>query len=75
MVKETDASRRPCKVAVVGELIPSKDNEIRGATIRVVNGKWTMIRLYRPLKVLFALEVNEEQGKTFDTHCSTDDQG
>ena len=76
VVKESGAPRSSWKLAVVEKLIPSSDNEVRGATIRVVNGKGRLTRIRRPLKSLFLLEVNqkEEQGITFDTVCSTDDE-
>ena len=63
VVKETDAPRSSWKLAVVEKLIPSKDDEIRGATIRVVNGKGKLTRLNRPLKVLFPLEVSQKEDK------------
>ena len=56
-------SHHSLNIAVVEKLIPSKDDEIRGATIRVVNGKGKLTRLNRPLKVLFPLEVSQKEDK------------
>ena len=51
------------------ELIPSKDNQIRGAKVRVVNNRGTFTRLRRPIQSLFPLEVNhhQEQGKNINS--------
>ena len=61
IVKDGNCCRGEWKVAVVEELIPSKDKEIRGAKIRVVNSRGT---LTRPIQSLFPIEVNHrEQGR------------
>ena len=56
-------------MAIVEELIPSKDNKFRGAKIRVVNRKGTLTRLTRPIQSLFPIEVNQhqEQGKNINS--------
>ncbi len=59
IVKEPNMIRGQWKIAVVEELIPSADEEVRGATVRVVNSKGKLTYLRRPVKVLFPLEVNE----------------
>ena len=69
IVKDGNSCRGEWKVAIVEELIPSKDNEFRGAEIRVVNRKGTLTRLRRPIQSLFPIEVNhhQEQGKNINS--------
>ena len=70
IVKDGSSCRGEWKVALVEELIPSRDHQIRGAKIRVVNrkGKGTLKRLRRPIQSLFPIEVNhKEQGKNINS--------
>ena len=76
LVRESGASRNPWKLAVVEQLITSGDNEVRGATVRVVNGRGRLSRINRPLKTLYPLEVmqQKEQGKSFPSSSYFDEE-
>ena len=60
IVKEDNVPRGRWKVAVVEHLIVNKDEEIRGAIVRLVNKKGTFTRLRRSIQHLYPIEVTSE---------------
>ena len=58
LVYEDGAKRNSWKMAVIEDLIQGKDNQVRGAKVRVIT-KGKVVRLNRPVQMLYPLEVRE----------------
>lgn len=58
LVYEDGVKRNSWKMAVIEDLIQGKDNQVRGAKVRVIT-KGKVVRLNRPVQMLYPLEVRE----------------
>ena len=58
IVYEDGVKRNSWKMAVIEDLIQGKDNQVRGAKVRVTT-KGKVVRLNRPVQMLYPLEVRE----------------
>ena len=58
IVFDEGAKRNSWKTAVIEDLIPGKDNQVRGAHLRMIT-KRKAVRLSRPIQKLYPIEVRE----------------
>ena len=58
VVFDEGAKRNSWKMAVIENLIPGKDNKVRGAQVRVIT-KGKAVRLRRPVQKLYPIEIKE----------------
>ena len=58
IVYEDRVKRNRWKMAVIENLIKGKDNQVRGAKVRVIT-KGKVVRLNRPVQMLYPIEVGE----------------
>ena len=58
IVYEDGVKRNSWKMAIIEDLIQGKDNQVRGAKVRVIT-KGKVVRLNRPVQMLYPLEVRE----------------
>ena len=63
VVVRDDTPRVSWKIGRVGELITDKDDQVRGATVKIVSKGMKRTKLRRPIQALIPLEINDAENE------------